>query len=110
MPGSVGLAIAGVWYLLLGLAGPLVAARRAARGEDPRWRLAWRSFVIAAAMLAALAGTLAVVTVVASSGIAPTDLWPALLRSTAILLGILASALLVVQVTAARTRRADTRS
>lgn len=57
MPGVTGLAVAGLWYLLLALAAPAVAIVRLKRGEEPRWALAFRSFGLAVAMIAAFVVT-----------------------------------------------------
>lgn len=57
MPGVAGLAIAGLWYVLLGLVAPVVSLRRSRRGDDPRWHLAWRSFFVSAGMVVAFAAS-----------------------------------------------------
>ena len=57
MPGMTGLAIAGLWYLLLALASPAVALTRRIRGGEPRWRAAGRATWLGVAMLAAFVAT-----------------------------------------------------
>lgn len=117
MPGVAGLAIAGLWYVLLGLCSPLVALRRSRRGEYPRWHVAWRSFAVSAGMVAAFVATVwglvAAVgrtqsplggQVVAASG-ANASTWEAFLRVGGFVGAILLAVLLTVQVLVVRQRR-----
>jgi hypothetical protein len=55
MPGVAGLAVAGMWYLILALVAPVVTVRRPRR--EQAWRAVWRNFSIAAGMIGAFIAT-----------------------------------------------------
>lgn len=57
MPGTVGLAVATLWYLLLALAGPGVALARRVMGERPQWWSVTRNFSISVCMIIAFLAT-----------------------------------------------------
>lgn len=122
MPGVAGLAIAGLWYVLLGLAAPLVAWTRSGRGEDPRWPLAWRSFGLAWGMIAAFLATTWLIALAAgpadgqaaqslglpSGGV--TSGWEWVVRVGGFIAAILLAVLLVVQITVRAQRRSNARA
>jgi uncharacterized BrkB/YihY/UPF0761 family membrane protein len=111
MPGSAGLAIAGLWYVLLGLAAPAVALRRSLQGRPPRWALALRSFAVSLGMVVAFVVVATAIRVLAGSGTGTVaeQMWPSsidVLGRTGVWLGLLlACVLFVVQAVVAVERR-----